>query len=87
MGDMEARSIPESPKRLREALTALAAHEKASVIRAELRIGMSSDGETPAFTVVVTHSLGVEHERAIAVAIGRAFTMAIEALPHLVVES
>lgn len=65
---------PESPARLRECLTALAAIQQHHVLRVEVSLdAQSTTGPHPALTMTVTHSLGPEHEERIAKPIAEVF--------------
>lgn len=72
---------PESPVRLRECLTALAAHDERHVLRFEVGLGPSTrDDDEPAFRMTLTHSMGAEHELALVPALAQAFATAMTAL-------
>lgn len=77
----EVRNIePESPERLRECLTALAAHSRLSVLRVEVAFGDATERDGPALTMIVTHSLGPQHEQAIGPTLCRALGEALRAV-------
>lgn len=60
------RALPESPRRLRECLTALASHDRTHVLRVELSFAPATDAEGgTSMRLLVTHSLGVAYEEKI----------------------
>ena len=72
---------PESPVRLRALITALASHLGVQVLRVEVELGRSTrtdDGY--ALSMVVTHSLGPEHELRIGPPLAEAFSATLNAL-------
>ncbi len=69
---------PESPIRLRECLTALARHDDTHVMRFEVGLGASTRGvDEPAFSMTLTHSMGVEHEKLIIPLLAKVFATAM----------
>lgn len=81
---------PESAARLRECLTALAAHSGAHVLRVEVGLGASTAAtpadEATSLVMIVTHSLGPKHEAKIGPALARAFFGAFRGLGDVSVD-
>lgn len=74
----EAKLIePENPKRLRELIDALGVHMGNTVLRVEVQFAPSTDGDEPAATVVVTHSMGPQRELELAPVIGKMIATAL----------
>lgn len=72
---------PENPVRLRECLDALAAHLGTHVMRLEISLGDGTRGvKEPAISMVLTHSMGVEHELALMPDVAVIFAKAMAAM-------